>query len=160
MADPFALFVAAPEGQGRKRFCPSGNMHDLTPIIHGLLLMEQFMISKNILVYCTSVSMKRAFAHPIVALDTPRAEMKRGLAIIASPLSLRCALQGTPSAALTSAPRTLQLVQVDWQRRPLAFLKIEETFQFALSQYLGVLIHEEACQALGIPGQTLCEKPP
>ncbi len=62
-------------------------------------------------------------------------------------------------AALTSAPRTLQLVQVDWQRRPLAFLKIEETFQFALSQYLGVLIHEEACQALGIPGQTLCEKP-
>jgi hypothetical protein len=53
--------------------------------------MELFMISKNILDDLTSVSIKRTSAHPIVASDTLRVEMKRGLAMIAAPF-----LSGTP----------------------------------------------------------------
>jgi hypothetical protein len=53
--------------------------------------MELYMISKDALDYVTSVSMRQTFARLIAASGTPRAEMKRGLAMIAAPF-----LSGTP----------------------------------------------------------------
>jgi hypothetical protein len=50
--------------------------------------MEHFTISKDILDYFTAMSMKQTSAHPVVASDTSRAEMKRGLAMLAADLDL------------------------------------------------------------------------